>query len=276
MESVWRDIRQALRTMSDHKAFSAGVLLTLALGIGANTAMFSLVYGVLLRPLPYADPGQLVRVSEEHPGGIAAALGPRPSYRLHARGLGACLEDDRGHRDVQQRASGSPSVARIPCACPAQSCRHRCSACCACSPLPDASSATTRRSKGAGSVVVLGHGLWRDLYGASPSAIGQTLFLNEKPHLIVGVAPRGFAFPDAEAAFWVPDRVAAKQVDPATASHAHAARHRPAAPGRHARNRRRRRGRRRRARCHASAGASIGCSARVVRSRSASVPWSTR
>ena len=53
MESVWRDIRQALRMMYEHKAFSAGVLLTLALGIGANTAMFSIVHGVLLRPLRY-------------------------------------------------------------------------------------------------------------------------------------------------------------------------------------------------------------------------------
>ena len=72
MESAWRDVRQALRLMSEHKAFSAGVLLTLGLGIGANTAMFSIVHGVLLRPLPYSEPEQLVRVSEEHPGGTPA------------------------------------------------------------------------------------------------------------------------------------------------------------------------------------------------------------
>ena len=72
MESVWHDIRQALRLMSENKAFSAGVLLTLGLGIGANTAMFSIVHGVLLLPLPYAEPEQLMRVSEEHPGGTPA------------------------------------------------------------------------------------------------------------------------------------------------------------------------------------------------------------
>lgn len=64
-------------------------------------------------------------------------------------------------------------------------------------------------------MVVLGQGLWRDLYAASPSAVGQTLFLNEKPHVIVGVAPAGFAFPDADAAFWLPERVAAPPAGPA-------------------------------------------------------------
>ena len=84
MESVWHDIRQALRMMSEHKAFSAGVLLTLGLGIGANTAMFSIVHGVLLRPLPYAEPEQLMRVSEEHPGGTPARWARHASQRLHS------------------------------------------------------------------------------------------------------------------------------------------------------------------------------------------------
>ena len=52
--------------------------------------------------------------------------------------------------------------------------------------------------EGAGAVVVIGHGLWRDLYAANPAAVGQALFLNEKPHLIVGVAPRGLRLPGHE------------------------------------------------------------------------------
>ena len=56
-------------------------------------------------------------------------------------------------------------------------------------------------NEGASPVAVHGYGLWRDLYAGSPAAIGQTLFLNEKPYLILGIAPASFAFPDAEAAF---------------------------------------------------------------------------
>src|SRR6185436_12812862 len=63
------DIRIALRALAAQKSFTVAALVTLALGIGANTAIFSVVYGVLLRPLPYPDPDRLVRVYEEHPGG---------------------------------------------------------------------------------------------------------------------------------------------------------------------------------------------------------------
>lgn len=62
MRSIGSDVRHALRTMSTHGAFTLTALLTLALGIGATTAMFSLVYGVLLRPLPYDEPDQIMRV----------------------------------------------------------------------------------------------------------------------------------------------------------------------------------------------------------------------
>ena len=71
METLWRDVRQTLRWMARQKGFTAAACLTLALGIGANTAIFSIVWGVLLKPLPYADPGRLVSVSEEHPGANA-------------------------------------------------------------------------------------------------------------------------------------------------------------------------------------------------------------
>src|SRR5688572_22730514 len=71
METLWRDVRQTLRWIARQKGFTAAACLTLALGIGANTAIFSIVWGVLLKPLPYADPSRLVRVSEEHPGANA-------------------------------------------------------------------------------------------------------------------------------------------------------------------------------------------------------------
>src|SRR5581483_6014729 len=73
MDVLRRDVRSALVAMRRAPGFAATALLTLALGIGATTAVFSMVYGVLLRPLPYAAPNRLVRVWEEYPGGVSPA-----------------------------------------------------------------------------------------------------------------------------------------------------------------------------------------------------------
>src|SRR5437867_3925744 len=73
MDTLRQDVRYALAMMRRNKGFTAAGLLTLALGIGATTAVFSVVYGVLLRPLPYPNADRLVRVWEEHPGGTAIA-----------------------------------------------------------------------------------------------------------------------------------------------------------------------------------------------------------
>src|SRR5262249_193230 len=76
MDALARDFRYAFTTLRRNKGFAAAGLLTLALGIGATTAVFSVVYGVLFRPLPYADPERLVRVSEEHGGANSPLRAP--------------------------------------------------------------------------------------------------------------------------------------------------------------------------------------------------------
>jgi putative ABC transport system permease protein len=213
MESVWRDIRQALRMASEHKAFSAGVLLTLGLGVGANTAMFSIVHGVLLRPLPYDQPEQLVRLSEEHPGGTPASWAhtllsdvTRDAWVPTSK----TIEDAATFTNSFRFSVGRDNPVRVPGAIVSPSLFRVLRMHPAVGRLLDDDDAI----EGAGRVVVLGHGLWRDLYSASPGALGQTLFLNEKPHLIVGVAPPGFAFPDADAAFWLPEPLETKPADP--------------------------------------------------------------
>jgi hypothetical protein len=71
MRTFIQDVRLALRLMARAPGFTAAALVTIALAVGANTAIFSLVYGVLWRPLPYPDAERLVRLSEEHPGGVS-------------------------------------------------------------------------------------------------------------------------------------------------------------------------------------------------------------
>src|SRR5206468_976807 len=78
------DVRQALRAMARQRGFTTAALVSLGLGIGANTALFSVTYGVLLRPLPYADAERLVRLSEQHPGANAPVRTLLSNLTFHA------------------------------------------------------------------------------------------------------------------------------------------------------------------------------------------------
>jgi hypothetical protein len=94
MEILLRDIRYALTMMRRNKGFTAAAALTLALGIGATTAVFSVIYGVLLRPLPFRDAARLVRLSEEHPGAVSplrqAMLSNLTFHAWRVRGVLRC------------------------------------------------------------------------------------------------------------------------------------------------------------------------------------------
>src|SRR5207249_4440342 len=196
------DARLALRTMRRNKGFAAATLVTLALGIGANTAVFSVIYGVLLRPLPYPDPDRLVRISEEHPGATSPLRGARLSHLTYHAWTEAprTLEGIAAHSarrftvtgfDEPLRVEGaavSPELFPLLRAAPAQGRFFR----------PEEATAE------AGPVVVLSHGFWRERFGGSPGAVGRVLVIDDRPHTIIGVAAPDFYFPDREARLWTP------------------------------------------------------------------------
>ena len=183
-------------------ALTATVLVTFALGIGSTTAVFSVVHGMLLRPLPYADPERLVQLWEEHPGGTPMANLRRLSNRTAAawlqdpktiETLGAYYANELtvldGDEFVRLPASWiSPSVFAMLRTVPAAGRLFQ---------EEDA-------RRGAAKVVVLAHSFWRERYGASPDALGRTLTIDGDPHTIVGVAGPSFTFPDGRARLWIP------------------------------------------------------------------------
>ena len=202
MEVLLRDLRTALVSMRRAPGFAATAVITLALGVGATTAVFSVVHGVLLRPLPYAAPDRLVRLWEEYPGGVSPAGNrwlSRSTYavwRENARTLDAL----GGHALVEFPlvlggevvkefgARISPAVLATLGAAPALG------------RLLDEDD----DREGAPAVVIVSDRLWRERYGSSAGVLGASLVIDGTAHTIVGVAPRTFEFPDPRVRFWVP------------------------------------------------------------------------
>ncbi len=121
LDDLGRDLRHALRGLRRSPGFAATVALVLALGIGANTAMFSIVYSVLLRPLPYPDPGAIVRIGEsDGPRGVS-------DLRLSNRSMPLLQEHAESFEQLAAYQEVSPSGTVSPCAAPAS--RRRCSRC---------------------------------------------------------------------------------------------------------------------------------------------------
>ena len=202
MEVLLRDLRAALVSMRRAPGFAATAVITLALGVGATTAVFSVVHGVLLRPLPYAAPDRLVRLWEEYPGGVSPAGNrwlSRSTYavwRENARTLdalgGHALIDSQvvlgGEAVKEFGARISPAVLATLGARPALG-RFL---------------AEDDDREGAPAVVIVSDRLWRERYGSSAGVLGASLVIDGTAHTIVGVAPRTFEFPDPRVRFWVP------------------------------------------------------------------------
>ena len=202
IDALRQDVRSALVAMRREPGFAATALLTLALGVGATTAVFSIVHGVLLRPLPYVAADRLVRVWEEHPGGVSPAGNrwlSRSTYAvwrertrtLDALGGYALLDYQLTFGDEGLKVFGSqvsPAVLGTLGVAPA---------------LGRFWTDDDDR-EGAPPVVIVSDGLWRERYGSSPGVLGASLVINGTAHTIVGVAPPAFAFPDPRVRFWLP------------------------------------------------------------------------
>jgi putative ABC transport system permease protein len=187
MDTIGQDIHYALRRLRQNPAFSAIVVLTLALGIGANTAIFSVVNAILLRPLPYQEPAELVTIEHIYPSlDLEAPISARGfrAYRDGTRSFEALAVQTGWQVNLTgaaepERLTGARVSGDFFRVFGVNAARGR-------TLRPD------EDVPGQNRVVVLSDGLWRRLYGAQPDVVGQTMQLNSEPYQIVGVMPAGF------------------------------------------------------------------------------------
>ncbi|HSA56243.1 MAG TPA: ABC transporter permease [Gemmatimonadaceae bacterium] len=199
LDRLVQDVRYAARTLARRPAFTAVAVLTIAAGIGANTAIFSVINGVLLRPLPYAEPERLVRVfvaprtASQAPGNMAF-----PDL-ADIRDQSAAFETLVGYSTSSYTLTGlgEPVMVDVGRLTEGLLATFR---------LTPALGRDIRREEfgpDAPQVVVISHAFWRDRFGSDPGVLGRMVQLNSDSYEIVGVAPAGFEFPNRITA-WMP------------------------------------------------------------------------
>jgi putative ABC transport system permease protein len=206
MDELSKDIRFALKLMLKERAFTAATLLTLALCTGANTAMFSVLNSVLLKPLPFNDPQELVHVFNSYPrAGIERGGSGVPDYydrrELQAFESLAMYQTQGltiGEAGRPERVTGlavTPSLFGL-------------------LGLRAHAGRTFTDDEGEPGnehQAILSYGLWQEQYAGSPDALGQTIRINDVAHTIVGVMPRNFTFHNADVRVWTPLAFTAEQ-----------------------------------------------------------------
>ncbi|HSL55835.1 MAG TPA: ABC transporter permease, partial [Pyrinomonadaceae bacterium] len=204
LEDLSQDLRYALRGLRKHRAFTAVAVITLALGIGANTAIFTVINTVLLRPLPYEQPDQLVVLTEtisERPAGVSyqnfvdwrsqntvfeniTALRPRESFNLTGAG-----ESER----LQGRLVSANFLATL-----------------GIKPIRGRDFLAEDDQPSATPVAIISDALWQRRFGADESVIGKQLTLNGQQYTVIGITPADFSF-GAEADLTVPIGLSAER-----------------------------------------------------------------
>ena len=219
IEVALKDLRYALRTLRGAPGFTAIVVISLALGIGANTAIFTLIDAVMLRSLPVRSPQELVAVGDaSHPtalwhGGPMANLFSYPLYqrlREQNRVFTALLASGKTGRMDVSVTNGLPEEGR------GRMVSGNYFQVLGVSPILGRTfSADEDRTAGTSPVVVIGYDYWTNRFGHSPSVLGTTIRINGSPFIIIGVAPPGFAgeVVGSPADIWIPLTMQA-QVNP--------------------------------------------------------------
>jgi predicted permease len=188
MGTLRLDLKHSLRTLRNQPGFVALVILLLALGIGANSAIFSVAHSVLLRPLPYAEPDRLVVAL--HEGNAPVSPADFLDYKARVK----AFETIGAAQMYGATLSGVERPERIPALRVSANIIDLLGV----APLHGRSFRPEEEHEGRSNVVLLSYGLWRERFGGNPGIVGRTVLLDNLAHLVVGVMPPGFRF----APFW--------------------------------------------------------------------------
>ncbi|HEY7354174.1 MAG TPA: ABC transporter permease [Terriglobales bacterium] len=204
MKTLFQDLRFGLRMLMKSPGFTSVAVVTLALGIGANTAIFSLVNGILLAPLPFAHPEQLVSVDGTYPRGAFAAL------REQARTMEVAAYAE-GHEfnltgvGEPVRLTGTLVSAELFSVLGTR-------------PEFGRTFSSGEDVAGQDSYVVLSHALWQQRFGSDPSIIGRSIEIEGVSRQVLGVMPPSFRFPSPKTQIWVPLHIDPRNVSSSWAS----------------------------------------------------------
>ncbi|MEM6794671.1 MAG: ABC transporter permease, partial [Acidobacteriota bacterium] len=203
LESWAGDVRHALRDLRTHPFYFTAVALTLALAMSLFTAVASVVYGVVLRPLPFGEPDRVVTVFNSYSkGGAPRANSSLQNYMERQHELDS-VEDFALYLQ-QTRSVGEPGAVGREFSMIVTPSFFRVLGV---SPQLGQFLADDQIQHGQERQVVIGDRLWRERFGADPGALGQILPIDGVPHVIAGVMPEGFVFPGWRAQVWLPQRV---------------------------------------------------------------------
>jgi putative ABC transport system permease protein len=192
MGDLWKDLRYSLRMLIKNPGFTAVAVLSLALGIGSNAAMFSLINVALIRPIPYPQPDRLLRVTQAYPrGGIAvmqeesrtmevAGYLPNSEFNLTGEGEALHLAGSEVSANLFSMLGAAARVGRT--------------------------FEAGEDRPGRDAVVILSHTLWQNKFAGDSRVIGRTITIDGIARQVVGVMPGEFGFPSTSAQIWVPAR----------------------------------------------------------------------
>jgi putative ABC transport system permease protein len=200
-DEMFQDLRYGARMLLKSKGFTAVAVLTLILGIGANTAIFSVVNAVLLNPLPYPEPERLVWLRESYPPWTTqqttsvtqgAFFDWRSQNNVFER-MAAFREDGFNLQfgDEPKRLNGAKVTADFFATLGAQ-------------PVVGRAFLPAEDAPGGDRVVILSHALWSQSFGGDPQLVGKQLKVDGQAHTVVGIMPPGFRFPQDDTALWLP------------------------------------------------------------------------
>jgi putative ABC transport system permease protein len=210
--SILQDVRYAARTMAKTPGFTAIAMLALALGIGANTAIFTVVNGVLLRPLPYKDSDRMVFLNRKFPQGSSPSTSV-PKFFVWKRATAGVLDHVAAYDfmgpGVSISGEGQPEQIK------AIHVSADFFALFGVTPAAGRTFTADEDRPGGSRAAVISYNLWKRRFGADPAEVGRTIVLSGEPHTVVGIAPADFE-PNPPADIWLP-----LQADPNTLNQGH-------------------------------------------------------